>query len=85
MVGETSLSAEEVQAMMHSLGQTYKGCRYHLLQRNCNHFASDLCYQLCGRRAPTWVSRGVFRSSTPSLLRVAMLHVACCTRRAPHP
>lgn len=57
VVGETALSSDEVQALMHTLGQTYKGSRYHLLQRNCNHFASDLCYQLCGQRSPPWVNR----------------------------
>jgi hypothetical protein len=38
------------------MGQQYKGNSYHLLQTNCNHFASDLLVQLCGRPAPPWVS-----------------------------
>ncbi len=57
MIGETGLSPEEVQMLVQTLGQTYKGNRYHLLQRNCNHFASDLSYQLCGQHAPGWVNR----------------------------
>lgn len=32
-----------------------QGNRYHLLQRNCNAFASDLCLQLVGKRSPGWV------------------------------
>lgn len=57
LVGETTLTAEEVQMLVQTLGQTYKGNRYHLLQRNCNHFANDLAYQLCGQHAPGWVNR----------------------------
>lgn len=57
VVGVTELSSEEVQQLVHNLGQAYRGNRYHLLQRNCNHFASDLSYQLCGRRSPPWVNR----------------------------
>lgn len=57
LIGETTLTAEEVQSLVQTLGQTYKGNRYHLLQRNCNHFASDLSYQLCGQHAPGWVNR----------------------------
>ncbi|KIZ02393.1 hypothetical protein MNEG_5568 [Monoraphidium neglectum] len=39
------------------MGQQYKGNAYHLLQSNCNHFASDLCLQLVGRPAPSWINR----------------------------
>jgi hypothetical protein len=41
--------------LMLRMGQEYKGNKYHLLQRNCNHFASDAVYQLTGRPAPAWV------------------------------
>jgi hypothetical protein len=30
---------------------------YHLLRRNCNHFASALCYKLVRRRVPAYVNR----------------------------
>ena len=55
-VGETNLSQTEVQQVVARLGQEYKGNRYHLLQRNCNHFATELCFQLVGKHAPAWVS-----------------------------
>jgi hypothetical protein len=45
-----------VQALVQGLGQQYKGNRYHLLQRNCNHFANELALQLTGQQAPYWVS-----------------------------
>lgn len=56
-VGETNLSPAEVQRLIQKMGQQYKGNRYHLLQRNCNHFTNDLCYQLVGKPAPHWVNR----------------------------
>jgi len=57
-MGETSLTASQVQHLVQQMGQHYKGNKYHLLQLNCNHFASDLCLQLTGKPAPSWVSRG---------------------------
>lgn len=38
-MGDTNLSPQQVQALVQSMGQQYRGNRYHLLQRNCNHFA----------------------------------------------
>ena len=54
-MGDTELTSSEVQQLVQQLGQDYKGNKYHLLQRNCNHFASELCYQLTGRHTPIWV------------------------------
>eukprot|EP00798_Chlamydomonas_sp_ICE-L_P027130 gene27130-2359_t len=56
-VGETDLSQAEVQQLVARLGQEFKGNKYHLLQKNCNHFATDLCLQLVGKPAPAWVNR----------------------------
>ncbi len=55
-VGDTDYSQDEIHQLMLKMGQEYKGNRYHLLQRNCNHFASDVVYQLTGHHAPQWVS-----------------------------
>eukprot|EP01026_Neomeris_dumetosa_P079085 TRINITY_DN8595_c0_g1_i5.p2 TRINITY_DN8595_c0_g1~~TRINITY_DN8595_c0_g1_i5.p2 ORF type:complete len:191 (-),score=16.56 TRINITY_DN8595_c0_g1_i5:589-1161(-) len=57
MIGETDYSREGVLQVVRQMGQFYKGNKYHLLQRNCNHFSSDLCFQLTGRRPPYWVNR----------------------------
>eukprot|EP01025_Chloroclados_australasicus_P022980 TRINITY_DN2349_c0_g2_i5.p2 TRINITY_DN2349_c0_g2~~TRINITY_DN2349_c0_g2_i5.p2 ORF type:complete len:192 (-),score=11.84 TRINITY_DN2349_c0_g2_i5:1154-1729(-) len=57
IIGETDLSREAVQQLVRRMGQFYKGNKYHLLQRNCNHFSSDLSYQLTGRRPPCWINR----------------------------
>eukprot|EP00983_Pelagomonas_calceolata_P110164 1159639-Pelagomonas_calceolata.AAC.8 len=64
-MGETNFSPAEVQQLVYKMGEAYRGNKYHLLQRNCNNFASDLAYQLVGKPAPSWVSgherKGVVR------------------------
>lgn len=55
-MGETNFSPAEVQQLVYKMGENYRGNKYHLLQRNCNNFASDLAYQLVGKPAPSWVS-----------------------------
>eukprot|EP00891_Asterochloris_glomerata_P001592 jgi/Astpho2/1592/e_gw1.00028.75.1_t len=56
-IGETDLTPQQVQQVVQELGQQYKGNTYHLLERNCNHFSSDLCKRLTGKPAPLWVNR----------------------------
>jgi hypothetical protein len=57
-VGATSLSKEEVQAVIQSMGRReYTGTRYHMLQQNCNAFTDDLCRRLTGIGAPGWINR----------------------------
>ena len=57
VVGETDLSAQEVQEVVQAMGAEYRGNAYHLLERNCNHFSDELCYKLTGRHPPPWVRR----------------------------
>ena len=54
-IGETALSPQEVQQVVHEMGSAYRGNRYHLLQKNCNAFSNDLCIRLTGKPAPAWV------------------------------
>ena len=36
--------------------EEWHGKRYDLLENNCNHFASDLCWALLRRRPPDWIN-----------------------------
>jgi hypothetical protein len=57
-LGETSLTAAEVAALVEDLGRTsFRGCDYSLLQRNCNHLTAVLAEALTGRPAPAWPNR----------------------------
>lgn len=75
IMGETSLSPQEVRQIVVAMGKSFKGNSYHLLQMNCNHFASDLCKQLVGKRAPSWVGKLLVRKCTR---RAAMTHRMRC-------
>eukprot|EP00127_Corallochytrium_limacisporum_P005824 Clim_evm5s212 gene=Clim_evmTU5s212 len=55
-MGYTKASVFEVQNVAWKLGVQYQGRAYHLLTRNCNHFASDMVYDLVGKRSPRWVN-----------------------------
>lgn len=56
-LGRTNLSAREVAAEVSRFDDEYRGDRYHLLQRNCNHFVSDLAKHLTNSSSPGWVNR----------------------------
>lgn len=39
------------------MGAEYRARAYHLLEKNCNHFADDFAMMLVGRRIPSWINR----------------------------
>ena len=44
--------------LVENMGTYYLGNRYHILERNCNHFSKDLVRNLtgCKQAFPNWVS-----------------------------
>lgn len=42
---------------MQRVAGRFLGREYDLLSRNCNHFTSELCAELTGRKAPGWLNR----------------------------
>ena len=59
-MGTCRLSNREVKRLIVEMGKEYRGNAYHLLQKNCNHFANELCQKLVGKSAPTWVHFSLF-------------------------
>uniref|UniRef100_A0A914DYD5 PPPDE domain-containing protein n=1 Tax=Acrobeloides nanus TaxID=290746 RepID=A0A914DYD5_9BILA len=57
LIGETDFSASEVRKMVDLLGQDYRGDRYHLITKNCNHFTTSLAKTLTGQDIPGWINR----------------------------
>ncbi|CAB3396466.1 unnamed protein product [Caenorhabditis bovis] len=57
VVGETEHSAMDVRRLIKALGDEFRGDRYHLISRNCNHFSAVLARALTGKDIPNWVNR----------------------------
>eukprot|EP01137_Pigoraptor_chileana_P002349 Opistho-2@41072 len=57
IVGETHLSELELRAVVMEFASRYLGTTYSILERNCNHFASEFCMALCGKPIPSWINR----------------------------
>lgn len=56
--GTTDLTEADVERIIQNMGRNcYQGTRYHILQRNCNHFADDLVKKLGGTGTPHWINR----------------------------
>ncbi|CAN8284233.1 unnamed protein product [Cochlearia groenlandica] len=57
LVGKTDIVAKQVRVFMDKLAQEYKGNKYHLITRNCNHFCDEVCVKLTQKPIPSWVNR----------------------------
>jgi hypothetical protein len=42
LMGYTSLTEENVHGLIQSMGAEFTGNKYHLVNKNCNHFSSSL-------------------------------------------
>ncbi|XP_065571290.1 deubiquitinase DESI2-like [Artemia franciscana] len=56
-IGFTDFTDEDVKNIVESMSSDYRGDKYHLINRNCNHFCNELSKVLCGREIPSWVNR----------------------------
>mmetsp|Transcript_54283 Transcript_54283/g.108120 ORF Transcript_54283/g.108120 Transcript_54283/m.108120 type:complete len:400 (-) Transcript_54283:50-1249(-) len=58
IMGRINGTREQVLRKARSLAMLpeWIGSRYDLIEHNCNHFSSDLCWHLMGKRIPDWVN-----------------------------
>ncbi|GMT12298.1 hypothetical protein PFISCL1PPCAC_3595, partial [Pristionchus fissidentatus] len=57
LIGETDFYQKDVRDLIKALGMDFRGDRYHLISRNCNHFAGVLAKTLTGKEIPSWINR----------------------------
>jgi len=56
-VGKAKVSRAEVDRLLSHMSDIYRGCRYSVIDNNCNHFSNKLSKRLCKRKIPAYVNR----------------------------
>lgn len=71
-IGTTDFTPTDVKNIVEQIGKDFRGDQYHLLYRNCNHFATALTQTLCGKDLPSWVNRLAYISTCIPFLERAL-------------
>lgn len=58
VIGQVTISKADIEKLIKKLqfSQNWQGTRYDLVEQNCNHFTSELCWQILRKRPPDWIN-----------------------------
>lgn len=70
---KTYLDSKSIRQLTDTLEKEYNNTNYHVLHRNCCHFADDFCQCLGAGRIPSWVWRFARAGSCISCPRSIMM------------
>lgn len=81
-LSKTKLSEGEIEKLLRALVLEYRGKDYHIIERNCCHFAEDLSKRLGVDAIPAWVHRmgqlcDSLRKASKSLSDLNGFHLSC--------
>uniref|UniRef100_A0A834R1V6 Desumoylating isopeptidase 2 n=1 Tax=Sarcoptes scabiei TaxID=52283 RepID=A0A834R1V6_SARSC len=63
LIGHTDFNRDDVRQIVKEMGKEFKGDKYHLLHKNCNHFSDHFLKYLCGKNLPPWINRLAYLST----------------------
>jgi len=56
VMGRVMMTQKELKDKIVSMAPKWSGTSYDIVERNCNHFSSDLCWDLMKKRPPAWIN-----------------------------
>ena len=77
-LGNTDFTEQEVEKILEQLGKEYRGDRYHLMNRNCNHFSGAFSQILTGRSGRLHIGSNFLQALIVGMRRLGLTDWLIC-------